>query len=324
MEGFLVNSKQRVTVLMAVYNPPLGMLDQAIDSILAQTLSDFEFLIVDDGSTDAAVQAHLKRRAASDARLAVAWEPHRGLTASLNRGLTLARGEYIARQDADDWSSPGRLARQADYLDAHPDCAVCGSNAWTHQQNGRALWRTRLPQTRAELLAAFPHGNPFVHGATMFRRAAALELGGYREEFRCSQDYDFFWRMAERFEAANLPEALYHYRYTSGSISAGRATEQKRAHIAIRALAAARLRGLPEDPNLELARAGAATQGGAGLFAALLKQADHTMLAGDYAHAAKCYAQVLAAHPANPMAWAKLVRLGVFCGLPFLREACFR
>jgi glycosyltransferase involved in cell wall biosynthesis len=321
LEGDMV---KRVTVLMAVYNPPLDLLEEAIDSVLAQTYTDFEFLILDDGSTDATARAHLSRRARGDARIIVAWEPHRGLTPTLNRGLALASGEFIARQDADDWSAPERLERQVAHLEAHPECALVGSNAWMHQQTGRKLWRTRLPLTRAELLAAFPRGNPFVHGATMFRRARALELGGYREAFRCSQDYDFFWRMTERFEAANLAEPLYHYRYTRGSISAGRAAEQRRAHSAIRALAEARRQGRPEDPVAELERAGAEAESAGGACAALLKQADHIMLAGDRGGAARAYLRLLAAHPANPLAWAKLARLGVFCGVPFLREACFR
>ena len=311
-----------VTVLMAVYNSPLGMLDEAIDSILAQSFRDFEFLIVDDGSTDAAVRAHLEARATRNPRLRIAREPHRGLTGSLNRGLQLARGEFIARQDADDWSAPQRIERQLAHFAANQQDAVCGTNAWTHQQSRRPLWRTDLPRTH--LLEAFAKGNPFVHGSVMFRRAAALAAGGYCETFRCSQDYDFFWRLAERHGAANLAEPLYHYRYTTGSISAGRATEQRQAHRAIRALAESRRRGEPLEPAIALARSIRETESGNGVFHALLKQADHTMLAGDYAKAARSYFELLAEHPSSPLAWIKLARLGVFRTVPFLREASFR
>ena len=232
-----------VTVLMAVYDPPLAMLEQALDSILNQTFTDFEFLIVDDGSGDPEVRGFLAQRAQRDARIRIATEPHRGLTASLNRGLALARGAWIARQDADDWSDPERLERQMDYFQAHPETTVLGTDAWTHQQDGRPLWQLHLPTERDDILRRLPHGNPFVHGSVMFPRAAAVSLGGYREEFRCSQDYDFLWRLAERGGAANLAEPLYHYRYTSGSVSAGRAAEQARAHRAIQRLAAARANG---------------------------------------------------------------------------------
>ena len=320
MEGFLVSSKL-VTVLMAVYNAPLGLLKEAIDSILGQTFRDVEFLIVDDGSEDEDVRAHLKWRTQQDPRVVVAWEPHRGLTASLNRGLALANGTFIARQDADDWSSPERLERQLAHFAVHPEDAVCGSNAWTHQQDGRALWRTDLPLTHAQLLQAFPRGNPFVHGSVMFKKTEALAAGGYCETFRCSQDYDFFWRLAERHGAANLPEPLYHYRYTSGSISAGRATEQLRAHHAIRRLAEARRDGDSEDPRAALAQANGSE---VSVFHALLKQADHLMLAGDYRKAARSYLDLLAEHPQSPLAWGKIARLGVFRTMPFLRAASFR
>jgi hypothetical protein len=305
-----------VTVLMAVYDPPLEMLEQAMDSILAQTFADLEFLIVDDGSRDPVVRGVLAQRAKCDPRIRIAGEPHRGLTASLNRGLALARGAWIARQDADDWSEPGRLERQMEFFRTHPQTTVLGTSVWTHQQDGRPLWRLRLPARHRDILRRLPSGNPFVHGSVMFPRAAALAAGGYREEFRCSQDYDFLWRLAERGSAANLPEALYHYRYTSGSVSAGRAAEQAQAHRAIQRLGVMRRSGAPEDVAGALAHAASPDS-----LDALLKQADHLMLAGDYRRAWSSYRTLLGAHP---LAWAKLARLGVFRLFPRLREACFR
>ena len=173
-----------VTVLMAVYDPPLEMLDQALESILSQSFADFEFLIVDDGSQDPVVPNFLAQRAKCDRRIRIAAEPHRGLTASLNRGLALARGTWIARQDADDWSERVRLERQMEYVGTHPDTAVLGTGAWTHQQDGRPLWPLRLPTAHADILARLPRGNPFVHGSVMFSRAVAVAAGGYREEFQ--------------------------------------------------------------------------------------------------------------------------------------------
>ena len=308
-----------VTVLMAVYDPPLAMLAQAMDSIQAQTFCDFEFVIVDDGSRDPAVLGLLARRRQRDARIRIASEPHRGLTVSLNRGLAVARGTWIARQDADDWSEPRRLERQMEYIQAHPETTVLGTAAWTHQQDGRRLWPTRLPASHADILLRLPRGNPFVHGSVMFPRAAAASLGGYREEFRCSQDYDFLWRLAERGHAANLPEALYHYRYTSDSVSARRALEQARTHRAVQRLAEARRHGETEDVAAALAQAQNARP-----VDALLKQADHLMLAGKYRQAWSAYSRLLRSHPRNPRAWAKLARLGVFWSVPGLRETCFR
>jgi glycosyltransferase involved in cell wall biosynthesis len=308
-----------VTVLMAVYDPPPEMLAQALHSIRRQTFADFELLIVDDGSRNPEIRDGLDRRARLDPRIRIAEEPHRGLTASLNRGLALARGTWIARQDADDWSDPSRLERQVEHFRAHPETTVLGTDAWTHQQDGRRLWRLRLPREHDDILRQLPSGNPFVHGSVMFPRASAVEAGGYRREFRCSQDYDFFWRLAERGSAANLAEALYHYRYTSGAVSARRAGEQARADRAIQRLAVARRNGQKEDIAGALAETESVNESGA-----LLKQADHLMLAGDYRRAAAAYSKLLGSHPKNLLAWGKLARLGVFRMIPWLREACFR
>ncbi|HEX5431776.1 MAG TPA: glycosyltransferase, partial [Bryobacteraceae bacterium] len=299
-----------------------GMLEQAVQSILRQSHRDFEFLILDDGGSDEGTRACLEKAACTHSRVRLCSEPHRGLTATLNRGIALARGELIARQDADDWSDPARLERQAAFLDAHPAAALVGSAAWTHQHDGSPLWPVRMPETNAAILDAFWRGNPFVHGSVMFRKQAAGQAGGYREELPCSQDYDFFWRLAELAEAANLPDPLYHYRYTAGSVSASRAAEQARAHRAARRLALSRRAGVAESPAAALAEAGSDTV--RNTFRAALKQADHLMLAGDYTRAAKAYRDLLRSHPLSGLAWAKLARLAVFCLAPPAREMCFR
>lgn len=314
----------RVTVLMAVYNAPVGPLRQAIDSIRRQSYRDFEFLIVDDGSLDRHTRACLEQSALIDGRIRIAWEPHRGLTGALNRGLELARGAWIARQDADDWSDPARLQLQIEWAERHPEAALLGSNAWMHQQNGARLWQTRLPLSHTDILDAFPRRNPFVHGSVLFRTDLARAEGGYREVFPCAQDYDLFWRMAERYAVANLSRPLYHYRYAGGAVSATRAAEQAAAHRAIQELARARQQGRREDPAAALAAARAEMASGPGLYRALLKQADHRMLAGDYSGAARAYRELARVYPASLLAWAKLARLGIFRAAPFLREVCFR
>jgi glycosyltransferase involved in cell wall biosynthesis len=313
-----------ITVLMAVYNPRLDQLERAVDSILLQTFRGFEFLIIDDGSTDPKLVRYLAEREASDSRIRVIREPHRGLTSSLNRGLQLASGELIARQDADDWSERNRLAKQFAYFEENLGTILCGTDAWTHQQNGRRLWRTHLPRSSADILKALQRGNPFVHGSTMFSKRAALELGGYRVELQCSQDYDFFWRMAERGTAANLAEPLYHYRYSGGSISAEKAAEQLLAHRASQKLARQRRQGHAADPCLALDEARRELTPEVRARQALLKQADHWMLAGEYRRAARTYVRLVSKHPANTLAWAKLARLGLFVTLPVWRHLCFR
>jgi len=324
MAGVVVTpGMKQITVLMAVRDTPPGMLRPAVESIRRQTLRGFEFLILDDGSERPETCAELERQAAADSRIRLERGPPRGLTAALNRGLALAAGALIARQDADDWSEPERLARQTAFLDAHPHIALCGTNAWTHRQDGRSLWATRLPESAAAIREALCKGNPFVHGSTLFRAGIARDLGGYRAEFRSAQDYDFFWRMSDAGGAVNLAEPLYHYRYGAAAVSAGRAAEQARAHRAAQLLAAARRSGGVENVARALDQAGREIAA-AGPHATALKQIDHRLLAGDFRAAGWAYAEVLRAHPASGLAWGKLLRWAVFAAVPPAREWCFR
>jgi Glycosyl transferase family 2 len=324
VESDMVNPmvEPRVTVLMPVYDAPLTMLYTAVASVLAQTLRDFELLIINDGSRNDGVGAQLDSWASKDRRIRLFHEPHRGVPASSNLGLRLARGQYVARQDADDWSEPHRLARQVAFFEAHSDVALAGTDAFSHSADGKPLWRLRLPHTCDELSRALWKGNPFVHGSTMFRREKALQIGGYREELPCASDYDFLWRLTEAGGAVNLDEVLYHYRYTSGSISAQRAADQACVYRTAQVLASTRRRGEVEDVPAALRAAGEPIAADA--FRAALKQADHFMLAGDFKGARKAYLRMLRSHPREGLAWAKLLRLAVFQAIPPAREVCFR
>jgi glycosyltransferase involved in cell wall biosynthesis len=309
-----------VTVLMPVYDPPLEVLDKAVSSVLSQTFGDFEFLILDDGSPDERVRARLDSWASKDRRVRLYHEPHLGVPGTLNRGLEMARGQYIARQDSDDWSEPPRLARQVAFLKEHPEVALVGTDTYSHGADGAPLWRLRLPHQPGELKRALWQGNPFVHGSTMYRRESALAIGGYRPQLPGSADYDFLWRLAETGDAVNLNEVFYHYRYASGSISARRAGDQGRSYRAARLLAASRQRGEAEDIPAALAAAAASRPE---TLRAALKQADHFMLAGDFAGARRAYLGLLRAHPSSAWAWAKTIRMAIFCACPPVREACF-
>lgn len=316
----LVNPE--VTVLMTVYDPRLDQLQAAVDSVLAQSHPNFEFVIIDDGSRDKTIVAQLDAWVSADPRVRVYHEPHRGIAASANLGIRLAHGEFVARHDSDDWSEPNRLVFQAAYLKSHPEIALAGTDTQGHSADGRPLWRLRLPHTPPELLAELWERNPFVHGSTMFRRQTALDIGGYRDQFPCAGDYDFLWRLTEAGGAVNLDTILYHYRFTNGSISSRRALDQARSHKAAKVLAAWRRRGEVEDVSSALAVADRGISSGA--FRASLKQADHLMLAGDFSAAAKGYLEMLRTHPMSALAWAKIARLAVFRTIPPAREMCFR
>ncbi|MBI5878482.1 MAG: glycosyltransferase family 2 protein [Chloroflexi bacterium] len=213
-----------VSVLMAVYNGA-RYLRAAVDSILAQTLTDFEFIIVDDGSTDDTAQI---LAAYDDPRIVrLHNETNIGLTRALNRGLAVTRGTYIARQDADDASTPERLARQAAFLSAHDRVGLVGSGARWVDADDRPL-QDWVPLTDcAAIHATLLWTIPFLHGTFMFRRACLLDLsGGYDESYPVAQDCDLLLRLTERWDAANLPDLLYLHRRHAATVTAARATEQ--------------------------------------------------------------------------------------------------
>lgn len=209
----------RVTVLMAVYNGE-RFLREAVESILGQSFRDFEFLIVNDGSTDRSGEMI---RSFGDPRIRLVDNPENiGLTRSLNRGLELAKGALIARQDADDISLPERLEREIGFLDGHPEVAVVGCQASYIDEHGR---ERKAPVTGKATTAAgirwqMLFGSPFIHGSVLFRREIVWErLGGYDPAFRTSQDFELWSRLLAVAGAANLPERMVRFRTHAGSVS---------------------------------------------------------------------------------------------------------
>ncbi len=217
--------RPRVSVLMAVHNGG-RYLRQAVESILAQTFQDFEFLIVDDGSSDntpGVIGSYADRRI----RL-VQNSSNLGLTKSLNLGLSLARAPLIARQDSDDISRPTRLAQQVDFMDRHPDVALVGARVRTIDGEGRTVSRMAWPLALSEIGVRWQllFDSPFVHTAVVFRRDVVWgELGGYNERFVTSQDYELWSRLAMRHRTCNLLQVLVDFRTHGGSVSARYAKE---------------------------------------------------------------------------------------------------
>lgn len=237
-----------ITVLMSVHNG-LPFLADAVRSVLAQTFADFEFLILDDASTDG-TRDFLRTLQDPRVRL-IELDGNIGLTAALNRGLREARGELIARQDADDLSHPRRLQLQAAFLAANPPCAAVGSQARLVDQRGRSLGKKNLPLSHRSIRFAHLFDNMLAHSAVMFRKAAVLAAGGYDESFPASQDYDLWSRLGERHALANLRQRLATLRVVPTGI-----TQTHRRADLIRRVQAAhfqRLTGRPAaDVELDL------------------------------------------------------------------------
>jgi glycosyltransferase involved in cell wall biosynthesis len=213
---------RQVTVLMSVYDGARH-LREAMDSILGQSFRDFEFLIVDDGSSD---ESSAIIASCADPRVVrIRNATNIGLTKSLNIGLAAARGDLVARQDADDRSYPDRLARQVAFLDAHPEIAVVGAQARIIDAAGRRLARDeRKPLSAQSIRFALLFSNPIVHTSAMFRREPVVKLGGYDERFVTSQDVELWSRLAEQYPLANLAERLVDLRVHAQSVSATKYT----------------------------------------------------------------------------------------------------
>lgn len=215
----------KVTVLLPVYNagPPL---EAAIDSLVRQNFADCEILIVDDCSTDSSLSI-IRRSEARDPRIRViAHETNRGLAATLNEGLSEARGQYVARMDQDDESLPERLATQAAFLDANPTCAVVGSYVYHMGATPARDRLVTLPVDAEAIAATLPKYNCMYHPATMLRRKAILELGGYREQFKNAEDYDLWLRVSRSVALANIPTPLLRYRFSTTGMTLSRKWQQ--------------------------------------------------------------------------------------------------
>ena len=210
----------QVTVLMAVYNGN-RYLREAVDSMLGQTFTDFEFIIINDSSTDTSREI---LSTYSDSRIRVVEnEQNIGLTKSLNRGLSLARGEYVARMDADDRSHSERLQKQVAYLDAHPNVAVLGTQHNTINAKGILMpfWTIKRPVDPLAFRWCWIFDNPIAHSTAVFRRGIVWGvLGGYDENFRTSQDFELWSRVGRNnYVMCNLTDVLLDFRVHKQSTS---------------------------------------------------------------------------------------------------------
>jgi glycosyltransferase involved in cell wall biosynthesis len=216
-----------ISVVLPVYNGE-RYLAPALDSVLAQTRGDFELIVIDDGSTDGTpdLLAELSRE---DDRLRVHRQENRGLIATLNRGLTLAQADLIARMDDDDICRPERFARQGAFLDEHPECVAVGCRALMVDPDGAPIMDVHKVTEHDELMEVLMRGGGALpHPGSMFRREAANRIGGYRAEYIAAEDVDFFLRLAEIGRLANLPEVLLEYRIHLKSESRIRREQQIR------------------------------------------------------------------------------------------------
>ena len=243
-------------------------LDAALVSLSRQTLGDFEIVAIDDGSTDGSRDI-LARHAAADPRIAVHAQAAEGLIATLNRGLALAGGRYLARMDADDVAWPERFAAQAAFLANHPSVALVGGAVQEIDAAGRPGAIRRQPTEPAAIRAQLPTRNCIAHPTVMARRAALVAAGGYRAAFLAAEDYDLWLRLSEVADLANLPAVVLSHRLHQATVSIERVEQQILSEFAARE-AARRRRAGEADPTGSWDRVTPERLTGLGLDPALL------------------------------------------------------
>lgn len=211
-----VGKVPKVTVLMPVYNTREEFLRETMDAVLKQTFTDFEFLIINDASTDPKVAEVVKSY--NDPRIVYVENKHNlGISESSNLGISLAKGKYIARQDHDDISEPERLAEQVKVLDEHPEIGVCGSffRVFPKKQ------KVKLPQNDREIkVRTVLHGAALCHPAAMIRKKVLTDKNiRYEDAYRFAEDYQLWIDLINETEFYNIPRYLFNYRWFGGNAS---------------------------------------------------------------------------------------------------------
>jgi glycosyltransferase involved in cell wall biosynthesis len=199
-----------VSVVLPVYNGAT-YLKESIESILKQSFSNFELIIINDGSTDDSAEIITSF---TDRRIKYIAQKNHGLAKTLNRGIALAKGKYIARQDQDDRSFPTRLAKQVTHLESHPDCGLVGTWATIWEETTDTGKVHRHPADDLTLRFELLFDNPFVHSSVMLRKTVFKTVGLYSTDpdRQPPEDYELWSRVVQKYQVANLPEVLHLYR----------------------------------------------------------------------------------------------------------------
>lgn len=214
----LINTEPNITVLMSCFNAT-KWLNEAVNSVINQTYKDFEFIIVDDGSTDDTLKL-IKDLSAIDSRIVVIAKHNTGLADSLNIGIQQARGQWVARLDADDLCEPTRLEKQIAYAHQHSDLVFIGSGLVKINANGHLLRSYRYPTYHASLLDNLRNLQRFPpHSSAFYRTQVVRAIGGYRVRIRRAEDWDLWLRLSEIGNFACMPEPLVRIRQHDEQIS---------------------------------------------------------------------------------------------------------
>lgn len=231
-----------LSVLMTAHNAE-RWLDSAISSVRSQTFTEFEFLVLDDGSTDG-TEAIIRGHAAEDERVRCFSEPQQGLTKGLQFLIDKCTGELIARMDADDICEPERFEQQVASMESFAEVVCCGTWATEIDADGTpfGIWRTPTDHGEIDSQHMLGMGGGVIHPSAMLRRNALHKIGGYDTQWPIAQDYDLWLRLAEVGRLMNIPSRLLRYRRACSAISMSKRAEQLAAVEAIHRAAVKRRR----------------------------------------------------------------------------------
>ncbi len=207
-----------ISVIMSNYNTPEEYLRVAVESVLNQSYTNFEFIIIDDCSTDNSLE--IIKTYKDDRIVIIENEENLGITKSLNRGLAIAKGEYIARMDADDICLPERFSKQVEYLKNNPQVIVCGTGVTTFGEKEKDVMKILPSKDVFQIYLLFSNHINIIHPTAMFNHSFLTENGiKYDEQYRFAQDYRMWVSCSRIGECANVPEILLKYRIHKKAVS---------------------------------------------------------------------------------------------------------
>lgn len=224
----------KVSVVMSVYNGG-KYLKEAVLSVLQQTYRDFELIIINDGSTDDSLNI-IKELQSKDDRIKIVSRENKGLVCSLNEGVRMAQGEYIARMDADDLAGCDRFEKQLKYMQEN-NLVVCGSWAEGIDSAGKNIKDMDYPPNTKKIRFYALWHNPFIHPAVMFKKDIFEKNGGYRKSFKHIEDYELWTRLVFKYKTGNIPERLIKYRLHDDQITRENNLEMRLKGVWVRTLA---------------------------------------------------------------------------------------
>ncbi len=227
----------QVSIILPTHNGA-KFIRRAIESVRAQSLKDWELIVINDGSTDS-TGALVTEIASIDSRIRVLrFEKNQGIQRALNEGLMQSKAELVARIDDDDvWTDPKKLEKQIEYLATHPGCVLVGTGLVVQDEQGNELYRFLNPATDADIRGKMLYRNCFSHSTVMFKKQAAMQFNGYDESeaTRHVEDYDLWLKLGTIGALANLPEYCGRFTSRAGAISNVNKLAQFRRQLGITA-----------------------------------------------------------------------------------------